>query len=412
MPDLTESAAVVRGLIGTLPLLVRFLLGLSLFLLVPSLSRRVRIPGVVGLMLAGILLGKSGVQLWPEDAPVLDLFAEIGKLLVLFYAGLEVDAMVLRRSGMPAAVFAFSTLVLPMSLGFLAARALGYDMLQAVLMASLVGSHSIIAFPIVKQLGLEGRESVTVTMGATVVTDVITLLMLSVCVSIHVSGFDAAALAIQIAEVVAYAALVLLALPRLMRNFVADATLTRDVQLLVLLAVVTVAALLAQLIKLEPIVGAFLAGLAVSKTLRGSEARAHFESLGNTLFVPAFFLAIGLSIDARAAARTLAADPLPALGLLLALVTGKFAAAWFTGAIRRYPRPEWLMMWSLSLPQVAGTIAATLVAYETVDPQGRRLIDEPVMNAILVLVLLTAVGGPILTERFGRKLAPAVEGAP
>src|SRR5262249_9580407 len=180
----------------------------------------------------------------------------------------------------------------------------------------------------------------------------------------------------------------------------------------VMLLVVAVAAVGAEAVHLEGIIGAFLAGLALNRAVQEGQARYELEFLGNTLFIPMFFITVGFLIDARVFAETLITH----LGLVAAIVGGlilsKLLAALLARQAFGYSRCQGLLMWSLSLPQVAATLAAALVAFEARDAEGRRLIDEPVLNSVIVLMVVTSVLGPILTERFGRRLKPAPDIAP
>ena len=181
----------------------------------------------------------------------------------------------------------------------------------------------------------------------------------------------------------------------------------KEGQFLVMLLVVAIAAVGAEAIHLEGIIGAFLAGLALNRAVQESRAKHELEFLGNTLFIPMFFITVGFLIDVRVFAATLMAH----LGLVVAIVGGlilsKLLAALLARRAFGYSRDQGLVMWSLSLPQVAATLAAALVAYEAKDAQGRRLIDEPVLNSVIVLMVVTSVLGPILTEQFGKSLKAA-----
>jgi len=155
----------------------------------------------------------------------------------------------------------------------------------------------------------------------------------------------------------------------------------------------------------EGIIGAFLAGLALNRAVQESQAKDELEFLGNTLFIPMFFITVGFLIDIRVFAATIVAH----LGLVLAIVVGlivsKLLAAHLIRRAFGYSLYQGLVMWSLSLPQVAATLAAALVAFEAVDAQGQRLINEPVLNSVIVLLVVTSILGPILTEQFGNRLA-------
>jgi Kef-type K+ transport system membrane component KefB len=171
-----------------------------------------------------------------------------------------------------------------------------------------------------------------------------------------------------------------------------------------MLLLVVVAAIGAELINLEGIIGAFLAGVALNRAVQQTVAKEELEFLGNTLFVPAFFLTVGFLIDVRVFMATMMSN----IGLVAAIVGGlivaKLLAAITASRAFGYSRNQCLIMWSLSLPQVAATLAAALVAYESKNPAGQRLIDEPILNSIIVLMVVTSILGPVLTERFGQRL--------
>jgi Kef-type K+ transport system membrane component KefB len=167
---------------------------------------------------------------------------------------------------------------------------------------------------------------------------------------------------------------------------------------------VAIAAIGAEAIHLEGIIGAFLAGLALNRAVQESPAKHELEFLGNTLFIPMFFITVGFLIDVRVFATTLASHLGLVVGIVGCLIVSKLLAALLTQRAFGYSRNQRLVMWSLSLPQVAATLAAALVAYEAQDAKGRRLIDEPALNSVIVLMVVTSILGPILTEQFGKRL--------
>jgi Kef-type K+ transport system membrane component KefB len=372
--------------------------------LVPGISERFKIPGMVGLILVGMLGGPNGADIWPDNPVMMTVLSEMGVLLVLFYAGLEIDLAVFKRVGGRAISFGLATLLLPLSAGAGLGYLMGYDLNAAILIGSLIASHTLLGFPILQKLGLAGREPVLVTISGTIFTDIVALLILAVCVQIHHTGFDKATLALEIIEVVAYAAIVLFVVSRIADHLIRKLSAGHDMQMLALLLIIIVCSLLAEVIHLEPIVGAFLAGVATSRSLRGTQAREHIEVIGNTIFVPAFFFMIGMRINLGETLRMLWDNPLFSAGLVLALFGAKFLAAWSVGWLSGYSVLDRLNMWSLTLPQVAATIAATVVAHRTINSAGEPLIDKTVVSGIFVLVMLTATFGPILTGRFSNAI--------
>jgi Kef-type K+ transport system membrane component KefB len=404
MDNITDLFAVTKATITGLPMLVRFMIALTLFLLVPGISERLKIPGMVGLIMVGMLGGPNGADIWPDNPVMMTVLGEMGVLLVLFYAGLEIDIAVFKRVGGRAISFGLATLLLPLSAGAGLSYLMGYDLNAAILIGSLIASHTLLGFPILQKLGLAGREPVLVTISGTIFTDIVALLILAVCVQIHHTGFDKATLALEIIEVVAYAAIVLFVVSRIADYLIRKLSAGHDMQMLALLLIIIVCSLLAEVIHLEPIVGAFLAGVATSRSLRGTKAREHIEVIGNTIFVPAFFFMIGMRINAGETLRMLWDNPLFSAGLVLGLFGAKFLAAWSVGWLSGYSVLDRLNMWSLTLPQVAATIAATVVAHRTINSAGEPLIDKTVVSGIFVLVMLTATFGPILTGRFSHAI--------
>jgi Kef-type K+ transport system membrane component KefB len=387
-----------------IPPLARFAIALMVFLTMPAFCRRIRLPGVVGLLAAGVALGPSVMNIAPKNGEVAHFFAEIGKLLLMFFAGLEIDIAQFQRVRNRSAGFGLASFGLPLLMGVGLGLAFGYAVLPALLIGSVFASHTLLGYPIVQRLGLVRNEAVTVTIGATIFTDVAALFVVAVCLPIHTAGFSLKAFSIQVVELAIYIPVVLVVLSRAAHVLMARVQATKEGQLLVMLLIVVVAAIGAEAIHLEGIIGAFLAGLAANRAIEKSEGKEVLELLGNTLFIPAFFVTIGFLIDVRVFSETIVGN----LGLVCGIVATPIVAKLIAGVVTQkcfgYTRDEGLIMWALALPQVAATLAVALTAYETKDAAGNRLIDEPILNSVLVLVVVTSVLGPILTEVFGKRL--------
>jgi Kef-type K+ transport system membrane component KefB len=356
----------------------------------------------VGLLLAGVALGPSGLYALPKADPVAEFFAEVGKLMLMFFAGLEIDLSQFRRTGVRSLAFGLLTLSIPQVIGMAVGLLAGYGWLAAVLIGSLMASHTLLGFPIVQRMKLVTDEAVAVTIGGTVLTDLMSLLILAVCLPIHTSGFSTSAFVLQVVELVAYILIVLVGLSALARWLIGRMGDSKDRQFVLTLLIIALAGFGAEAINLEPIIGAFLAGLAINRALSEGEAKEEVEFLGNTLFIPMFFLSIGFLIDVRLFLQTLVTRPGLVASIVGGLIVAKFLAALLTQRLFAYSRCQGHLIWSLSLPQVAATLATAIVAYQAKNAAGERLIDEPVVNAVLVLVVVTSVMGPMLTEYFGR----------
>jgi Kef-type K+ transport system membrane component KefB len=388
--------------LSKLPLLARFALTLTIVLTVPALCKRIRLPAVAGFVIAGIVFGTHGLDVGPKDHAVAYFFSEVGKLLLMFFAGLEIDLRQFHSTRGRSLAFGSVTFGMPLAVGVAVGVAFGYGWIGALLIGSLLASHTLLGYPIVERLGLVRTEPVTVTIGATIFTDIAALLVLAICIPIHTSGFSMSGFILQIVQLAIYVPLVLFGLSSAVGFLIGKLKTSKEGQFLVLLLAVAVAGIGADAINLEGIIGAFLAGLALNRAIQQSAAKAELEFLGNTLFIPMFFITIGFLIDVQVFMQTIVSH----LGLVLSIVGGligaKLAAAFSVRKSFGYTHNETLLMWSLSLPQVAATLAAALVAFDAKNNQGQRLIDEPVLNTIIVLMLVTSILGPILTEFFGK----------
>lgn len=387
------------------PSLARFAIALIVFIIVPALCGRVRLPAVVGLLAAGVVLGPYGLGLTPKNPEVSHFFADIGKLLLMFFAGLEIDLTQFQRVRNRALAFGVASFGLPLVMGIALGKIFGYGWLSAFLIGSVFASHTLLGYPIVQRLGLVRNEAVTVTIGATIFTDVAALLVVAVCIPIHTAGFSTSAFLVQLLELAIYIPVVLIGLGQAARYLLARLQAKKDGQLLAMLLIVVIAAIGAEAIHLEGIIGAFLAGLAVNRAVENSSAKVELEFLGNTLFIPAFFVTIGFLIDVRVFGATLASN----LALVCAIVATPIIAKWIAAVATQkclaYSRDEGHIMWALALPQVAATLAVALTAYQAKDAAGNSLIDEPILNSVLVLVVVSSVLGPVLTEVFGKRMA-------
>lgn len=392
----------------------RFALVLLAIVILPRQFERFGLPGMLGLILGGVLVGQWGLALAREVGAVGHFFSEMGRVFLMFMAGLEISLSDFRRYAKPSTLFGVATFGGPMIGGFLLGQVFGYGINASVLIGSLLASHTLLGYPILEKLGLVRRPFALTTIGATIFTDIASLLVLAVCLSVHESGILSwYMLAALIGSLAVYCVFVMGAIPWFGRFYLRLRHDDEIAQFQFILAVIVICAVGAKLIGLEDIVGAFLCGIAVNQVLQHGPAREKVEFLGRSLFIPGFLFVIGAELDPPAFVRNLIQGLPFVLGMIAVLCLGKFAAASITAWIYRYSQPEGLSMWALSLPQLAATLAATVTAYKSINAAGERLIGEEVVNAIIVLMVLTATVGPILTEWFGRSLqeSPAPEPA-
>ncbi len=365
---------------------------------IPPLVERLKLPGLVGLLLAGVILGPYGLKLLNPNSETIKLLSDIGKIYLMFVAGLEIDMQSFRRTRNRSLSFGLATFLTPLITGTLLGHAFGFGWNAAILIGSLFASHTLLAYPLVQRLGVVRNEAVTVTVGATIFTDIGALLVLAVCVSIHQGEFSWFSLPIQLGSLAIYAAAVLFGLDWLGKEYFRRTGNEEGNQFLFILLALFLSSVGAQVIHIENIVGAFLAGLAVNDVLGRGAVKEKVEFVGGVLFIPFFFVAMGLLIDIPVFIQTLRNDFLLVAAVVSGLIGSKFLAAFIVKGLHRYSWIEALTMGSLSLPQVAATLAATLVGFQV------GLLTEAVFNSVIVLMLVTSVLGPVLTQRFASQL--------
>ncbi|MBE9229246.1 cation:proton antiporter [Phormidium sp. LEGE 05292] len=377
--------------------IVPFAILLAVILTVPPLFEKLRLPGLVGLLAAGVILGPNALNILQTKQPTMELLSDIGLVYLMFVAGLEVDMEQFRKTKYRSAGFGSFTFIVPLIFGTIVGRFFGFDWNASILIGSLFASHTLLAYPIVSRLGVVGNEAVTVTIGATIFTDIGALLVLAVCIAIHKGEFSLTSLFTLLGMLIVYSAIVLFGFDWAGRQFFRRTGDDQGNQFLFVLLAVFLAALGAELIGVEKIVGAFLAGLAVNDAIGEGPVKEKVIFVGSVLFIPAFFVDMGLLIDIPGFLKSLSSIWLT-LAIVSGLIISKFLAALFASLIYRYNKQEMLTMWSLSMPQVAATLAATLVGYRA------GMLNEGVLNSVLVLMLVTATLGPLITS----KVAPGL----
>jgi Kef-type K+ transport system membrane component KefB len=398
------SLDAIRAHVIALPTLAKFAIVIAAMVGVPPIARLVRIPEMVGLMLFGVILGPRVLGFGVEHAPVADFFADLGKLLLMFSAGLEIDLALFRRTQARSIEFGVATTIAPLVLGTLCGLLFGYALIPAIVIGSLLASHTLLSLPIVVRIGALRAEPVVVSIGATVISDTLSLIVFAICVSTFTTGFSVSGITIQIVEIIIFVPVILVGLSR------AGAYILRHLRdnkagfFVTMLGIMALAGLLADLINLPGIVGAFLAGLSVNAAVQDHPAKAELKFFGEALFIPSFFIVTGLLIDPLAFAQTLVGQFMLVMCIIIALLAGKGVAAAAAGRAFGYALAARRTMWALTLPQVAATLAATLVGYDTRNAAGDRLLDDKMLNSVLVLMLVTSILGPILTERFAPEM--------
>jgi Kef-type K+ transport system membrane component KefB len=389
-----------------LPQLAKFAMAMAVIVGVPQLLRRAHLPPVVGLLLSGVVMGPHVLGIFAVHPAVADFLAELGKLLLMFFAGLEIDLTLFRRASGKSIAFGLLTTCIPLGLGTAVGHWFLYEPVTAVVLGSLLASHTLLGLPIVTELGETGLEPVTVAVGATVISDTLSLIVFAICAAVFHTGFSALTLGVQLIEIAVFVPLVLIGLSHFGAYLLKRVESDENSYFILMLTILAVAGFVAQSINLPGIVGAFLAGLAVNAVVKNKPAKSELGFFAKSLFIPIFFIVTGFLIDPISFFHSIVDHFALSSTVILALVFGKWAAAEIAGRVFHYSSAARLTIWSLTLPQVAATLAAALVAYETFNRAGQRLIDGQLLNVVLVLMLTTAILGPVLTAHFAPRLLP------
>lgn len=374
-----------------------FLLIMTIILITPLLSERVRLPGIIGIIVGGMLIGPHGFGLM-QDGERIQFLSTIGLVYLMFSAGLEVDINQFMRVRARALVFGFITFIFPQLMGMGLGYILGLDWLGMVLLGSAFASHTLIAFPVLTKFGVTRNEAVAVTMGATVLTDIGAFIVLAVVLGAKSGGGITAGYFIQLLLLLAvFTTAIIFGLPRF-GKIVFQKLSGRAIEFQFVVVVLFIAAFTAELIGVHEVVGAFLAGLAINLTLpRHSPVTGHVLFIGESFFIPIFLLYSGLITDPF----TFLKSPqtfLVAVGVTIVAYLSKLIAAWITARIYKYTRSEFWTVYGLSHAQAAVTIPTLVIGLET------GLFDSTLFNAAILMILLTSITSPLIVQHFAPNL--------
>lgn len=386
----------------TLPLedpVVIFTLVLLIILLSPIVFRKLRIPSIIGLLLAGVVIGPNGLNILLRDSSII-LFGTVGLLYIMFMAALEIDMGHFKKNSYKSGVFGLFTFLIPLSLGFVVCHyLLDFSITASFLIASMFSTHTLISYPIVSNLGISKDESVTVTVGGTIITDTAVLMMLAVIVGSTKGSLDMIFWIRMIVSLIVFAVIILYGYPALARWFFRNMPEIGPNQYVFVLALVFIAGILAELAGLEPIIGAFLAGLAVNRLIPSNSVLMNrIEFVGNAIFIPFFLISVGMLVDLRVVFQGPQAL-IVASSMTIVAIFSKWIAAFLTQKIFRYYSLQRKIIFGLSSSHAAATLAVILIGYEL------GIIDDSVLNGTIILILITCLASSFVTEYSGRKLA-------
>ena len=364
-----------------------FLLVLLIILFAPILLNKLRIPHIIGMILAGLVIGEHGFNILVRDSSF-ELFGKVGLYYIMFLAGLEMNMGDFKKNRGKAVMLGLLAFVIPIGIGLVTnMMLLKYSLVTSILLASMYASHTLVAYPIVIRYGVSRHRSVSIAVGGTAVTDTLTLLVLAVVGGLFKGESGGLFWLWLVIKVVFLGALIMYSFPRIGRWFFRRYD-DNVMQFIFVLAMVFLGAGLMEFVGMEGILGAFLAGLVLNRLIpHVSPLMNHLEFVGNALFIPYFLIGVGMLIDIHVIFGQGDALKVAAVMIIVALV-GKRE-----------------LMFGLSNAQAAATLAAVLVGYNIILPNGERLLNEDVLNGTVLLILVTCVVSSFITERAARKIA-------
>jgi Kef-type K+ transport system membrane component KefB len=376
-----------------------FAILIAIILLAPFSFKIIKLPDVASFIIAGVIIGPYGFNILARDSSI-ELLGTIGLLYIMFVAGLELDPEKLKSSRKNSIVFGLFTFLFPFVLGMLVSKyLLKLDNPASILVSIMFSTHTLVAYPIVRKLGVHRDIAVLTAVGGTIITDTLVLMILSIITQ----TFSDRSLVFEVARLlvlfVIYLFIIFYTYPKVARWFFKNIKRDRPVHFLFLLLMVSISSILAELIGTEAIIGAFVAGLALNRSIpKNSLLMHHVDFVGSILFIPIFLVSIGMLINTRILISGSYLWYVSAVLILSALIA-KWLAAFFSQRVLGFNFIQRNLLFGLTSSHAAATIAVILIGYE------RQMIDETIFNATVLIILASSLIASFITEKYGKKLA-------
>jgi len=382
----------------TNPVLV-FSLILFIILLSPILLKRLNIPGIIGLIISGVIIGPYGFHLLEKNSAV-ELFSTIGLLYIMFIAGLELDMSEFKLNKYKSIVFGLLTFLIPFGIGFpFSYYILEYNMNATLLISCMFATQTLVAYPIVSRLGVSRNQAVAITVGGTILTDTAVLIFLAVIMGSHRGDLSQDFWVRLGISLLVFLFIMFFIIPRVTKWFFSKLESEKHAHYIFVLSVVFLAAFLAELAGIEPIIGAFVAGLALNPLIpRSSALMNRIDFIGNSLFIPFFLISVGMIVDVRVLLKGPEALII-AVSLTAVALLGKWLAAFLTQILFRYSKDQRNLIFGLSSSHAAAILAVIMVGFNA------GILDENVLNGTIILILVTCIVASFVTEKAARRIA-------
>ena len=372
---------------------------LLIILFAPLILKRFQIPGIIGLIIAGVIIGPHTLHII-EKSDSFELFSKTGLLYIMFLAGLEIDMQEYKQNRSRSLVFGALTFFIPISIGFwVCSNVFGFSLWPSILLASMFSTHTLLSYPIVSNMGIVKNNAVQVSFGGTIITDSAVLILLGIITNVVGGEINTVFWIRLFLSLGILFFTVIYLLPIISRWFFRNIEGQASSQYIYVLAVVFISSFFSELAGVEPIIGAFLAGLALNRVIpHNSILMNRVIFIGNTIFIPFFLISAGMLVDLTLFFKGSNALVFAAILSIVAILT-KWIAAQATGFIYKYTKYERRVIFGLSSSHAAATLAVIKVGYDI------GLFDQNVINGTIILILVTCLVSSFVTERAARKIA-------
>lgn len=384
------------------PTLIFFVVML-IILLTPIVMSKLRVPHIIGMILAGVVVGPHGFGLLEKDSSF-QIFGNVGLYFIMMLAGLEMNMENFRNNKTKTVTHGILAFAFPMIIGYyLNFYVLQYGTLTSILLASMYASHTLLTYPTVMKFGLSEERSVTIAVGATAITDTLTLLVLAIVVGSfkgNLTGFYWFWMLLKIAAVFG---IIIYYFPRMARTFFKRYE-GSVIQFIFVMALTFLGAIMMEIIELEGLLGAFLTGLVLNRYVpKVSRLMTNLEFVGNAVFIPYFLIGVGMLVNVRLLFNGWGTIKVATTMIIVALAS-KWIASWATQKIFGLRALEREMIFGLSNAQAGATLAAVLVGYHLIMPDGQRLLNDDVLNGTIILILVTCIFSSFSTENAAKRM--------
>lgn len=380
------------------PILI-FTLVLVIILIFPTLFKKLRIPEIIGLIIAGVIVGPNGVNLLSQDIG-LSIFSQAGLLYLMFLAGLEINVKQFINNKLPSISYGLLTFSLPFVMsGLLFYYVFDVNFIPSLLISSMIATHTLVAYPIIGRFGITKNKVVNIIIGGTVITDTVALLILGIVSESTKGALDHLFWIKFVGYFILFLFIVLWIIPRLSRWFFKNYDGESGSEYIFVLTMVFIAAVIAEYAHIEPIIGAFFVGLAMSRLIpHTSPLMNRIEFIGNTIFIPFFLITVGMYVDLNVLTHGKELI-LIIVSFIVVAITSKYIAAYLTQKIFKYNKLQRNLIFGLSNARAASAIAIVLVGYNL------ELINESIVNATVILVLVSTLISSFVTQSAAKKIA-------